>query len=387
LPLNPDLLEQRIGRLDRIGQTQTIKVHVPYFADTAQSVLFDWFNQGLDAFNYTCNTGRAIFEQYNENLFDLMKSATIDSTAVDNLIEQTQASNKILKVQLEQGRDKLLELNSSGQHADNTIAHDIAKIEQAVDLPIFMIKIFDTFGIDQEDNGEQSIILRPTEHMLAPSFPYLDAEGCTVTFNRELALAQEHIHFLSWEHPMVQGALDLVTNDDIGNTSVAIFKNKALPAGAHFVEFIYVAQSMAPSELQIGRYFPTTPVRVLLDKSNNSLGDKISYQQFNSQLSPIGKKIASQLTAALQTQISAQVPLAHKLAEQSLVTLQSEAMTAMEASLGEALERLTALKKINPNIREDELEFVKNQQLQLSKYIGKAELKLDAVRLIVVTHG
>ncbi|NQZ09151.1 MAG: RNA polymerase-associated protein RapA [Algicola sp.] len=387
LPLNPDLLEQRIGRLDRIGQTQTIKVHVPYFADTAQSVLFDWFNQGLDAFNYTCNTGRAIFEQYNENLFDLMKSATIDSTAVNNLIEQTQESNKILKVQLEQGRDKLLELNSSGQHADNTIAHDIAKIEQAVDLPIFMIKIFDTFGIDQEDNGEQSIILRPTEHMLVPSFPYVDAEGCTVTFNRELALAQEHIHFLSWEHPMVQGALDLVTNDDIGNTSVAIFKNKALPAGAHFVEFIYIAQSMAPSELQIGRYFPTTPVRVLLDKSNNSLGEKISYQQFNSQLSPIGKKIASQLTAALQTQISAQVPMAHKLAEQSLVTLQSEAMTAMEASLGEALERLTALKKINPNIREDELEFVKTQQQQLSKYIGKAELKLDAVRLIVVTHG
>ncbi len=387
LPLNPDLLEQRIGRLDRIGQTQTIKVHVPYFEDTAQSVLFDWFNQGLDAFNFTCTTGRAIFEKHNEALFDLMKSATIDSSAVDDLIEQTQESNKTLKIQLEQGRDKLLELNSSGQHADNTIAHDIAKVEQGVELPIFMIKIFDTFGIDQEDNGEQSIILRPTEHMLSPSFPYLDAEGCTVTFDRDLALAQEHIHFLSWEHPMVQGALDLVTTDDIGNTSVAIFKNKALPAGAHFVEFIYVAQTMAPSELQIGRYLPTTPVRVLLDKSSNSLADKISYQQFNSQLSPIGKKIASQLTAALQTQISAQVPLAHKLAEQSLIALQNEAMIAMDASLGETLERLTALKKINPNIREDELQFVKNQQQELSDHISKAELKLDAVRLIVVTHG
>ena len=31
LPASPDLLEQRIGRLDRIGQTSTIHIHVPYF--------------------------------------------------------------------------------------------------------------------------------------------------------------------------------------------------------------------------------------------------------------------------------------------------------------------------------------------------------------------
>ena len=29
LPLEPDLLEQRIGRLDRIGQTETVRIHVP----------------------------------------------------------------------------------------------------------------------------------------------------------------------------------------------------------------------------------------------------------------------------------------------------------------------------------------------------------------------
>ncbi|MCO6763725.1 hypothetical protein KQH43_32020, partial [Streptomyces sp. EL5] len=30
LPAHPDLLEQRIGRLDRIGQRHTIQLHVPY---------------------------------------------------------------------------------------------------------------------------------------------------------------------------------------------------------------------------------------------------------------------------------------------------------------------------------------------------------------------
>ena len=32
LPVHPDLLEQRIGRLDRIGQRHNIQIHVPYIA-------------------------------------------------------------------------------------------------------------------------------------------------------------------------------------------------------------------------------------------------------------------------------------------------------------------------------------------------------------------
>ncbi|SAJ06329.1 ATP-dependent helicase HepA [Enterobacter cloacae] len=42
LPFNPDLLEQRIGRLDRIGQAHDIQIHVPYLEKTAQSVLVRW---------------------------------------------------------------------------------------------------------------------------------------------------------------------------------------------------------------------------------------------------------------------------------------------------------------------------------------------------------
>ena len=37
LPLDPELLEQRIGRLDRIGQTSEIHVHVPFVVGSAGS--------------------------------------------------------------------------------------------------------------------------------------------------------------------------------------------------------------------------------------------------------------------------------------------------------------------------------------------------------------
>ena len=39
LPLNPDLLEQRIGRLDRIGQIHTVQIHVPYYEKRSSSNL------------------------------------------------------------------------------------------------------------------------------------------------------------------------------------------------------------------------------------------------------------------------------------------------------------------------------------------------------------
>ena len=80
LPSNPDLLEQRIGRLDRIGQTEVIRLHIPYFEDSAQHLLFDWYHQGMQAFEQTCITGRVVFEAYGEHLLTLAVTSQQQST-------------------------------------------------------------------------------------------------------------------------------------------------------------------------------------------------------------------------------------------------------------------------------------------------------------------
>ena len=68
LPQHPDLLEQRIGRLDRIGQQHTIEVHVPYLEGTAQQRVFEWYHQALNAFLATCPTGNALQLEFSEQL-------------------------------------------------------------------------------------------------------------------------------------------------------------------------------------------------------------------------------------------------------------------------------------------------------------------------------
>ncbi|MBF1240701.1 MAG: RNA polymerase-associated protein RapA, partial [Haemophilus sp.] len=110
LPENPDLLEQCIGRLDRIGQTRDVQIYVPCLANSAQQDLARWYHEGLNAFEQTCPIGMALFEQYEA----LLKVRSENKADFEQLILQTQKQAKVLHLALEKGRDRLLELNSNG---------------------------------------------------------------------------------------------------------------------------------------------------------------------------------------------------------------------------------------------------------------------------------
>ena len=263
---------------------------------------------------------------------------------------------------------------------------DIEKLDNQFELPSYMINVFDTFGVSQEDKGENTIILKPTEHMLNASFPSLKEDGMTVTFDRDTALSQEDVHFISWDHPMVQGTMDMICDDDFGSASVALLKNKKLPPGTFFVELIFVAEAMAPKVLQVGRFLPPTPIRILLDKAGNNLGENVAFEGFNQQLSAVGRQTASKLAGALQSAVHPMITTAKDMAQEKLEVIRAASLAKMQTSLSEEQERLVALKQINPNIRQEEITFYDKQRNDLTTYIEKTQLQLDAIRLIVVSH-
>lgn len=388
LPLNPDLLEQRIGRLDRIGQQQDIQIHIPYFTDSAQQLLVNWYQDGLNAFARTCQTGRLIFEQQKAQLELLLAdypAQTEHTERVSQLIAECAHLQHQLQQQLEQGRDQLLELNSSGGTKAQQLCQDVRSADEDVKLPMLMFKAWDLLGVAQEDRSDTSIILRPSEQ-LQMNYPGLDDEGTTVTFDRATALAEEDIQFLSWDHPMVSGTLDILTNDQLGNSAVALLANKALPVGSFFVELIYIAEATAPAALQLGRYLPQTPVRLLLDKTGKDLAAKVPFENFNRQLKPVGRQTATKLVNALQSFIHPLLAGAEQQAVAQLHHLVTQAQQQMQQTLTADIERLQALRKVNPLVREAEITHLAAQRQQLSDSLQKARLKLDAIRLIIVSH-
>lgn len=386
LPSNPDLLEQRIGRLDRIGQTEIIQLHVPYFEDSAQALLYNWYKEGMNAFEHTCITGRVIFDHYGDDILTLALSAQWHSEEATQLVAKSHEKHLAIKAELESGRDKLLELNSSGQGRALELVDKLARLDRQFTLPQFMFQVFDVFGVQQDDKADNALALNPTEHMLNANFPCLPDDGTTITFDRETALQNENYQLITWDHPMVRGVIDLLASDDIGNASIGILKNPALPVGTFFLECIFTIEATAPANLQLGRYLPTTPVRVLVDKSGLNLAQKVSEEVLDSQLTPVKKQVALQLVKALKAQIPALVEKAENHAEKQVADIQEKALKNMHSTLDEEFERLTALSKINPSVRKEELDFIKLQQNELSHYIDKAQLKFEAVRMIVVSN-
>lgn len=383
LPAHPDLLEQRIGRLDRIGQTETIKIHVPYIQGTSQELLFHWYNDGLDAFADTCPSGSMVFEKQGERLQTLLEPES--GTTLDDLqplVKETAALNAEVKERLHNGRDRLLEINSRGLSSNEDMINDIEEQEEPRQLKRFMEKLFEGFGVESEDHSKHCLVIRPGSHMVT-SFPLLNPDGMTVTFDREMALSREDMHFLTWEHPMVSDSMEMLLTSDMGNTSVALLKNKALKPGTMLLEAIYVVESSGDRRLQLDRYLPATPVRCLIDPGMNNLAARVAFDTLNSQLQPIKKGMAKKLVKAQREPILKMLERAEGYAKDSVQSIVSEACSALLTDVTEEIKRLAALKAVNPNVRDEEIEHLKNQAAMGHQYLQNAMLRLDGLRLMI----
>ena len=380
LPENPDLLEQCIGRLDRIGQMRDVQIYVPCLSGSAQQDLARWYHEGLNAFEQTCPIGMALFEQYET----LLKVRSENKADFEQLILQTQKQAKALRLALEKGRDRLLELNSNGGEKAQRLAAEIAQTDNSPQLVDFALNLFDIIGLEQDDLGENSIVITPTGTMLVPDFPGLKEEGVTVTFDRQLALAREELEFLTWDHPMIRQGIDLIASGDIGKASMALLVNKQLPAGTLLVELIYMIESQSPKGLQLNRFLPPTPVRLLLDSKGNDLAGQVNFDTLQNKLKPLGKDITNKMIKMARPNIEQLIKLGdHKITEIAQAQIR-EASKLADQTLTSELNRLLALKAVNKSIRQAEIDVLEKQRVLSLEELSKASWRLDSLRVIVI---
>ena len=381
LPAHPDLLEQRIGRLDRIGQKHRIQLHVPYLENSPQERLYQWYHQALNAFLNTCPTGNALQHQFGARLLPLLESG--DDGEWQSLVDEARGERERLEGELHAGRDRLLELNSGGAGEGEALVSAILEQDDQFALPIYMEQLFDAFGIDSEDHSDNALILRPSEKMLDASFPLGDDEGVTITYDRELALAREDMQFLTWEHPMVQGGMDLVRSGSMGNTGVALIKNKALKPGTVLLELLYVSEVVAPRALQLGRYLPPLALRCLLDANGNDLAHKVAFETLNDQLESVPRASANKFVQAQRDSLNPLINAGEEKTAPRHLARVEEAKRRLAAETDEELARLTALQAVNPSVRDSELDALRQQREQGLAMLDKAALRLEAIRVLV----
>jgi ATP-dependent helicase HepA len=381
LPLNPDLLEQRIGRLDRIGQTSDVHIHVPFYEGTAQQVLLNWFHQGLNAFEQTCTVGQPIFQEFEASLLNCLQDG--DEAEIKALVKATAKRAFELRSLMQQGRDQLLEMNSCRPAEAAKVIESVVASEHREDLEDFVEQFCDQLGVNIEMHSQHTVILHPSEQMHSGNLPGLDEDGITGTYSRTIALSREDIAFLSWEHPIVSGALDMILSGDHGNTAMATIQLKPLKAGTLLLEALFTVECIAPSSLRLNRYLPTTVIRTVVGIDGKDFSEIITHDKLNMMVERIPLQTAQALAKQARPQIDQLIQHAEKISQIRLPAIISEAQTQMLNEQRIEVARLEGLAQVNPNIRIDEIIAIKDMAEDMAHCLSEAKVRLNAVRLVM----
>jgi len=382
LPLDPDLLEQRIGRLDRIGQKHDIKIHLPYFENTAQQVLIDWYHLGLDALSHHSPAASSLYQQLQPMLMQSLESPE-DKTHFDELLQQLIKQRQLLEKALREGRDQLLELNSCRPDIAQQICENIEVSDHDPDFPQYLNKLFSAYGVEHEEHSAGSFILHPGNRMHGDGYPGLPEDGLTYTYHRNIALSHEDRHLFTWEHPLVRDGMTELIDAGDGNSAVTAIKIDGLKGGAMMLETIYVLEGIAPAKLQLSHYLPPTPIRLVLNSKNQNLANLLSPELMKTQQIHLKRPIARKLISSLSQQIEDIIKFSEQHIESTVKEHIEKAKENMQRHLNDEIHRLTTLANSNPNVRQNEIDALIHQKIALDKAIQQARVRLDAVRLIV----
>jgi len=334
LPVDPELLEQRIGRLDRIGQSEEVNIHIPFVINSFQEVLARWYDEGLNSFAEQLQGGRELLERFGPVINNLKSREDLEQLILD-----TQEVRSEVARRLHEGRDRLMEMNSFRPKIAEKIVAEIRREDADAALEDFMLSVFDYYALQVEKIAERTYKLGRAG-ILSDAFPGLPSGGFTLTFDRERALTREDMQFMTWDHPLVTGAFDLLLGSEKGNCS-------ADPQSEPGVDAVYLLECVAPLHLHVDRFLPPTPIRV-----------KASGEDLRSVLEKCRQKAEAQVSAIVD-----------------------QARFEMSSQLQREIVRLKELKKVNPSVRQAEIDLLVEHRRDLEEHIGNARIRLDALRI------
>lgn len=383
LPDTPDLLEQRIGRLDRIGQTQTIQIHVPVAANSTDAVLLRWYHEGLNAFERICKSGSAVRQRVKEPLSAVLEhvSDSDNEARLESLIESTKALSAELEADLEAGRDRLLELNSNRPELIQEHLDALARIDRNYQLQDFMEAVFDRFGVDVAEQRDHWII-HPSDHMQVEHFPHLPSGGMTLTFDRATALTREDFTYLSWDHPMVNAAMDLILDEGFGQADCQVIKCEELPKTLTFVEASYVLQCTADASLNIDRYLPARVQTWSVGIDGKDYTEIVSTLELDSRKQRYDRNALRKVVLKNREALEKLIDHSASLADNTLPELVEQAREAIDLEFSEARERLVALARVNTSVKSEEIDELDHRHNALIKALDGTNARPVSVRVM-----
>jgi ATP-dependent helicase HepA len=222
-----------------------------------------------------------------------------------------------------------------------------------------MVSVFDEYTIPVEELAPRTYRLG-SAGVLADSFPGLPGDGFTVTCDRQRALVREDIQFLTWDHPLVTGAIDLLLGSEKGNS--CFVEIPTVDQEGLSLEAIYVLECIAPPHLHVDRFLPPTPMTIVVDRAGRFAVPLFAQPEFRELLPRL-------------------IDDAHDIAISRSAEITSQAQQGMRSQMDLEISRLRELQKVNRSVRDEEIQLLVVQNQELDGHLQQARVRLDAIRL------
>lgn len=374
LPWSPATMEQRIGRLDRIGQTKPVEIHVFDPKGTLSADVLSLLADSVRVFDETVGGLDAVLEEVEPRLTDLALTSPKERA---EYAKELGKKIETARAQVKRAYDPLLDLRSfdraavealvtRAQHRMNieeetaeggledglwSIARDLdERLEDAVSELARRVGI----GVDTEEQVEAFQTAFHFGHALnVEALPGMDlSEEKTIlgTFWRDTAIEQEEIEYFATGHQLVEALFGFMRDGPYGRTAFRFIERRG-PLRARGIEVLFHVAAPDPDDTSIGARVPSRQLSRFIDRWTLHVAVVKD---------PDGKpKLDTSLLPALETEgktlrgdqirqafmgfahfVDPAMQVATRAAEAELAHLSDKARKAIEAERDGAVERL-----------------------------------------------
>ncbi|MBM7119353.1 helicase-related protein [Archangium primigenium] len=375
LPWSPATVEQRIGRLDRIGQNHPVEIHVFDPAGTLASDVLMLLADAVGVFGETVGGLDAVLEEVEDRLTEL---ALLPRESRVAYASELKTKVEAARAQVKRAYDPLLDIRSFDKDAvarlvkraqermgvedeeeDGappleeglwSVARDLdERLEEAVTELARRVGI----GVDTDEQVDAFQCAFQFGHALkVEGLPGIDInEDRTVlgTFWRDTAVEAEELEYYATGHAIVEALFGFLRDGPYGR-SAARFIERRGPLKARGVELLYHVQLPEPEDTSPGARVPSRQLARFLERTLVHVAVVEG---------PSGPVMDTKVLSALETDgrslkgdevarafpgfaafVDAGVPVAQKAAEAEMGTLQARAREAVEAERDGALARM-----------------------------------------------
>ena len=124
-------------------------------------------------------------------------------------------------------------------------------------------------------------------------------------------------------------------------------------------------------------------IRVVVNQNKNDLTKVFAIEHMNHLAERVKNAVGQNIVRHARKQITELVKYADSIAAIEKEKVIGTALQKMQAMQSSECERLIALSKVNPNIRKEEIDYLKSATTQMQDFIQQAQLKFDAIRIAV----